>query len=324
MGSKKQSKINIYIALIIRFYKMLKGESFWHLPQKLGTLYVTGKLEGYFNDLRHKAAHPGPFDSDCIPMISVCTDKIAYFPIAIMQYALGNWDLFLESKSQNTTFKEAFLKCANWACSNQDEKGGWVTWPQINVNCAVPYSAMAQGESISVLVRAYKLTQDSKYLDAAIKAVNLMNTPVESGGVCIKEEHGIILEEFPYLKPNSVLNGWVFGLWGLYDLSLAAKCELAEDLLLQTLESLKNHLKDYDGGFWSYYDSKKAIAGEFYHDLHIAQLKALEITFPIIKENAISLRLAFERYQKSKLNRKRAMIQKIKQKIMHPPDSVAR
>ena len=44
------------------------------------------------------------------------------------------------------------------------------------------YSAMAQGEGISVLTRAFSESNDSKYLNAAIKASELTLKPIKNGG----------------------------------------------------------------------------------------------------------------------------------------------
>jgi len=44
--------------------------------------------------------------------------------------------------------------------------------------------------------------------------------------------------------------------------------------------SLKNILKFYKYGLWSYYDIKGTIASAFYHRLHIQMLKWLNIVSP--------------------------------------------
>lgn len=48
------------------------------------------------------------------------------------------------------------------------------------------YSAMAQGQAMSLLVRAYLLTHDAKYLKAAVEAMKLFEISSEQGGVLAK------------------------------------------------------------------------------------------------------------------------------------------
>ena len=48
------------------------------------------------------------------------------------------------------------------------------------------YSAMGQGQAMSLLVRAYLHTKDEKYLTSAVNAMKLFEVPSEKGGVLAK------------------------------------------------------------------------------------------------------------------------------------------
>ena len=71
----------------------------------------------------------------------------------------------------------------------------------------------------------------------------------------------------------------MFILFGLNDLTLVNKNELAIELFQRGVQSLKKLLPYYDLGFWSRYYlfdyPKKYVASFTYHSLHYEQLKSL-------------------------------------------------
>lgn len=73
-----------------------------------------------------------------------------YFPVAIFQYALRCYDLWLIEKDE--VYKNKFIQCTLWTLDKKDEKGRWDNFSHIYKNA--PYGAMAQGEGASVLLRA--------------------------------------------------------------------------------------------------------------------------------------------------------------------------
>ena len=170
---------------------------------------------------------------------------------------------------------------------------------------------MAQGEGASLLLRANKYYNDERYFLAAKKAIDLMLTPLEEGGTSKYAENELFLMEFMDLP--CVLNGWIFALFGLYDLTLVCEEEKYKDALQLTLNTLEKHLSDFDLGYWSKYDMEKMITSPFYHKLHIAQLKALIM----IEPNSVfsEIMVKFEKYQNSWWNRSRAFIKKVWQKV---------
>jgi hypothetical protein len=80
---------------------------------------------------------------------------------------------------------------------------------------------MAQGEGVSLLVRAYVDTGKNSYLQYAKKAVDFMLTDIEEGGTTSYNGNECIFLEYPHRK--AVLNGWIFSWWGLYDYVLITK-----------------------------------------------------------------------------------------------------
>ncbi len=294
--------------------KILAGKSYWHLPQGLGMHYVPGELRGYFNDLSRKTQYPGPIDDHSIPLVVLSNGDKVYFPTTIFHKGLGHWDLWLASDRQDEAHWDGFIKAAQWAVENQDDRGGWAIWSQLDSQCYSPYSAMTQGEGISLLVRAYSITKSSEYMECAGRAFDLMLLPVDEGGVCRNTEQGLILEEIPLESPKTVLNGWIYALFGVIDLSLVDPSQKVKSTLESASEALCRLMPQFDAGYWSYYDTAGTLSSPFYHRLHIAQLQALAGTFAQFPAFASYL-AKFESQLESPVSRLRALVTKFSQKL---------
>jgi len=84
------------------------------------------------------------------------------------------------------------------------------------------------------------------------------------------EGDDLFLEEFPVLPRSSILNGWVFALFGLYDIGLAFNNSCAWSYFYRSLNTLKK--TTYLRGYWSYYVYTSVYWAPFYHHLHVKQL----------------------------------------------------
>ena len=73
--------------------------------------------------------------------------------------------------------------------------------------------ALAQGEGISLLLRAYQATSDIQYLHTAELAYQYLVKPLTEGGVAQIKNTGLFLYEYTH-KPL-VLNGFIFAIWGI-------------------------------------------------------------------------------------------------------------
>ena len=98
---------------------------------------------------------------------------------------------------------------------------------------------------------------------------------VEDGGTTLYINDKIIFQEYVSKYNLSVLNGWIFSIFGLYDFTLVNKEKKYIDILNHTIETMCLELKKYDRKFWSNYDLQNTIASPAYHDLHIMQLRIL-------------------------------------------------
>ncbi len=314
-------KANMIGSLLRRWGAVVLGRSYWHVPQGLGRFFVPGRVEGYYNDLTAKVQWNGPVDEMGLPVNEV-RGKQLYFPTTLFQKALGHWDLWLASTRKDEAHRLAFLNTARWAVETQDKQGGWPVWPLLGLRYASPYSAMTQGEGISVLVRAFLITKEQKFLDAAGRALRPMQKTLDKEGTCWIVPEGFILEEVPTEGYRSVLNGWIFALFGLYDYLLIEDSSEVRNILEGSLSALVALLPSYDAGYWSYYDLSGHLASPFYHRLHIAQLEALSLAFPERREAFDQLRERFLRQEKSVFCRTRAILVKAYQKLWNPPEVI--
>uniref|UniRef100_A0A0M3J7P5 heparosan-N-sulfate-glucuronate 5-epimerase n=1 Tax=Anisakis simplex TaxID=6269 RepID=A0A0M3J7P5_ANISI len=132
-------------------------------------------------------------------------------------------------KQRSSAHMEQFLVVADWFLSNQDDDGGW----SVPVERSIAekslvleagwHSAMAQGHALSVLTRAYAITKELKYLRAAVKGTKLFKINAGEGGVRNDLFGYAWYEEYPTQPGTFVLNGFMYSLIGLYDLSAALK-----------------------------------------------------------------------------------------------------
>lgn len=287
---------------------MLTGKSISHVNQGVGKIYSKSDIKGYYNDLTEKVTKDENFEKMILPIHTSKEGEEVEFSIEIFQYGLGAYDLYLLEKKR--VYLEKFKQAIDWAIKNQLENGAWITFAHRHPEA--PFSAMAQGEGISLLLRGYKEFGEEKYLNSAHKAISFMLLPLEKGGTTLyKENDEIFLKEYTH-KPI-VLNGWIFAIFGLYDYVKITKNERVDFVLKYTLNTLKKNLKYFDNGYWSKYDIENMITSPFYHKLHIAQLEVLfEITNDqIFKEYAIK----WENYRNKWLNRNKAFIVKALQKL---------
>ncbi|SEA08077.1 D-glucuronyl C5-epimerase C-terminus [Eubacterium aggregans] len=301
--------MGISIYNIKKWSKMLTGNSIMHVNQNMGQSFIPGKIEGYFNNLTEKVLK----DQNTLRRqeVPITTDEVAgkvHFPIAIFQYGLGAYDLFLQTKEE--CYLVQFWNCVNWAIANQKNNGSWNNFGFVCPDA--PYSSMCQGEGVSLLARAYIVEKNEFILKAAKKAIDFMLLPVEKGGTAKYIEDDLILLE--YTNKACVLNGWIFSIFGLYDYVLMTGEKKYKELLDKSIQTLESHIEEFDGGYWSMYDSEGIISSPFYHNLHIAQLEALELVF----KNSTFERYKnkFVEYKNNNWNYRKAFIKKVVQKLM--------
>lgn len=207
-----------------------------------------------------------------------------------------------------------FLTAADWFLRHQSEEGNWPISVKRKVLDDVTlspgwHSAMAQGQAMSLLTRAYLYTKDQSYLKAALRATKLFKIKSKDNGVLtVLWNQYPWYEEYPTTPPLLVLNGFIYSLIGLYDLKLTAGSEQgseAAELFDQGMRSLRVMLPLFDAGSGTFYDLRHItmhvepnLARWDYHTLHVSQLYFLSKidSDPVFKTTA----MRWEGYAKGK------------------------
>lgn len=249
---------------------MLTGKSIWHVNQDIGKCFSVDSIKGYYNNMTEKVTKmPELLVNDGLPLLNTGNGEVE-MPVAIFQYGLGAYDLYLQTGEEK--YLKKFNQTVEWTVAHQDEKGRWSTF--FYVYPEHPYGAMAQGEGASLLLRAYTHSGNRVYLDAAQKAIDFMLLPVDKGGTTIYDKDDVVFAEYTHLPV--VMNGWIFAWWGLYDYVQATKDEGAyKEKLDKSVSTLLSYLPRFKSFYWSKYDAAGMMASPFYHNLHIAQMQAM-------------------------------------------------
>lgn len=301
--------MSVNIHKIAKWTNMLRGKSVYHVNQGPGLIYSKDEIKGYYNNLTEKVTRFG-YSDNRIPQTIVDSGETIYFSIAIFQYGLGAYDLYLLSEKKDATMLQKAIACADWAIENQQEDGAWVTFAYETPE--YPYSAMAQGEAISLLLRVYQETKDNKYLEAAKKSKDFMLLSFEEGGPTKYEGDDVYLYECP--KDPLILNGWVFSIWGLMDYCKMVGDPATNDVLDRTLKTLEKRLPVFNLRYWSMYEDGKRICSPFYHKLHIAQLSVMfDLTGKDVYKHFAD---KWQKYQDNWFYRKLAFVKKASQKVI--------
>ena len=295
---------------IKKWTNMLRGKSVYHVNQDEGKYYSKIVVNGYYNNLTDKVILYGNKSPE-VPTTIVDTGEAIYFSIAIFQYGLAAYDLYLASNKKDKSMLDKVIACANWGVDNQMEDGSWITFAYETPD--YPFSAMAQGEGVSLLIRAYNETKDERYMACLKKAMQFMLTPFEEGGPTLYNNDGVFLYECP--KDPLILNGWIFSFWGLWDYCLTFKEDKdAKNIMKRTLDTMVKWLPKFDLPYWSMYEDGKRICSPFYHKLHIAQLNVMyDLTG---REEFKYYAKRWAKFQNNWLYRKLAFVRKAIQKIL--------
>jgi hypothetical protein len=314
----------------LRYYRrifsayLLGGKShltFWHETPQENPHATAKELGEYYMLFAEKADYRGHYDSSGVPQLDYHGHiGLQYNPIAIAQYGLGNYNLYRRSAGPDLDRRREFFVAADWLCAHLEQNPQGLAvwnhhfdWEYRNPLRAPWYSALAQGQGISVLVRAHTESGEARYLDAARRALACFEVSINAGGVAFTDESGDLwFEEYIVSPPTHILNGFIWAAWGVYDYFLATQDASAKELFSRAVRTLLHNLDRYDLGFWSLYEQSGTrlpmVASAFYHQLHIVQLRVMHR----LTGEAAFARVAdrWESYTHSRTNRTRALCYK--------------
>lgn len=293
--------------------------SFWHEIPAVNPNASATVLGEYYMPFTEKADYQGAYDAQGIPQLDYHGHiGLQYNPIAIAQYGLGNYSLW--RRTGDLERKKKFFLIADWLSSHLEQNSHrlrvWnhhFNWEYRDTLKAPWYSGLAQGQGISVLVRAHKESGDQRYLEAARQAFVSFQRPIAEGGVAFTDEFGNLwFEEYIVSPPTHILNGFIWALWGVYDYALATNDASARELFARGVHTLVHNLDRYDLGFWSLYEQSGTrlpmVASHFYHHLHIVQLQIMHRLTGEEKFTEVADR--WQSYTLSRANRTRALCYK--------------
>jgi hypothetical protein len=219
-----------------------------------------------------------------------------YHPVRIAQFGLHSHARFLETGDVRA--RADFMAQARWLASNQVERDGVAGcyvygFPNPHYGAGPGWiSAMAQGEAISLLLRAAAAERSDAYVEAALRAAAPFQCAIAHGGVVFRSPHGdAFLEEVAVLPASHILNGHIFALWGLLELQSLHAATWLNELVSAATATLRARLPLYDAGYWSYYSLLGAPGGFRhaavlkYHAFHIAQLR---VTAALVNDSSFA------------------------------------
>jgi len=234
----------------------------------------------------YRVGHYKHFDGQGIPQEKYRKFGKQYNWSKIASYALYYFNEYTFSGKEK--YRHFFLDIANFLQVKaifKDEMALWLyafPWHGLRANWP---SAIAQGEIISIFVRAFLLTNDESYLDLAYGAYEVLKTDIRNGGVLnhYQNDNGVVLEEFPESGINElshILNGFVFGIIGVYDLFYVAQDRRISLFFEKCVKSLWNHIEKYvvENYKWSLYAypyENENYVTPVYQSLHISLIQSL-------------------------------------------------
>ncbi|MDG1429717.1 MAG: D-glucuronyl C5-epimerase family protein [Crocinitomicaceae bacterium] len=253
----------------------------------VGNVSLERELGKYYQDFTQSLPHFeenyfGDFDNNGLPMVGF-GDNAIYNQIYIIQFGLIAHDLVLSGIELDKNMNRLKLSI-QWLEENEEKVGEKIVWrnhfdnPRYGLESGW-ISGMYQGQAMSLYLRyGQMIGEEEKYTSKAEKVYAFFDVNYENGGVKRFDNNGLLwFEEYPSMDPSFVLNGFVYALFGLFDL-----WRITEDIeVKQTIDSciktLKESLHLYDSGYWSVYDQlKKELATKYYHqNIHIPLMEVL-------------------------------------------------
>ena len=188
-----------------------------HLPVRPGH-----PLDGYYNDFRLIVRDYGGPDENRRALERLAADRQRANPVSIAQLGLGAWQV----RDADPGWLVVVRDVADWLVAEMTDEGLVpYLFPMSHTYTLEPpwTSALAQGETVSLLLRAGRAFGEPAFADAAERAAASL-VDATSPLVATTAE-GPVLQEYPTDPPAHVLNGWIYALFGLYDLGAASADE---------------------------------------------------------------------------------------------------
>ena len=226
----------------------------------------------------------GVHDAYGVRMFKIGT-KLYDHPVAQAQYGIDNLESYLLT-SDVTYLDRAKAQAARLMLRARKVGDAWyIPYPFdftlhgiASERLTAPwYSAMAQGQAMTLFVRLFEVTQNSTYQNAAAGVFasflrsRTMGTPWT---VWVDSVNHLWLEEYPAATPDRTFNGHLFATFGLWDYWRITKDDRAVTLIRGALTTVADNSTAWRRLNWlsKYCLSHPSVQSEKYHLIHINQL----------------------------------------------------
>ncbi|MCW2949719.1 MAG: hypothetical protein JWN41_732 [Thermoleophilia bacterium] len=298
--------------------------------QPIGDLVPGDISSGFHIDLRGVAGSYGPPGEADGWLDLLVHRRERILPVTVLQLGMGAWQRSIDATDPDRAEWELIARrVADWAAVDMDGYGRFAHLQPMPHTYDIPppwYSAMAQGLATSLFVRL------GYFADAERSSRALVDPSLE---MITFTEHGPVLEEYQASPRPHVLNGWMWALYGLYDLANADGADpdiraQAEASWQAGVASLDAQLPEYETQRgWSTYDryphALANIASPFYHRLHISMLRTIARIAPHDEQRAAFEAMAarWELALARPLTRATAVVRKVGFRVLKPRGKAA-
>lgn len=228
-----------------------------------------------------ESGYHGTVDEFGVPCLENQGAPRYYNAITTAQYALANMTAHRRGRPGR---RELARAQAESLLETQEEDGEWAgCWLIRYDNPKYPFlrapwtSALASGNAMSALLRAWEMFGDDRYRSAAEAAYHGLH--VQRAEMRLSEDDGQELwyEEYPADPPMHVLNGHVYCLLGVADYARVSGEEEADSRWRQAAATALARLDEFDLGYWSAYELRwrEPAAVHYQKNIHVPQLRIL-------------------------------------------------
>ena len=220
-------------------------------------------------------------DAAGVPRTWERTSGTNYWPGYIAWYGLVNLGHYLRRRDQMNL--DIFLKQVGWLEHHAVVKDGAAIWPMTFDHLVQPVllrapwvSAHVQGLVISALVRGWRITRNPYLLELLTKSARVFESDVEDNGLRVHVNEHVLYTEVPGYPPPGILDGFMTGLLGLYDLFVETGNSKIGELFTAGVDGLKYMLPTWNyRNKWSWYGSRAYLCPPAYHCLNRLLLATL-------------------------------------------------
>jgi len=200
-----------------------------------------------------------------------------------------NFNETLELWNEKPLKVKNFIALSDWIVQNIKEINGkfhlvysfdWIYKGYPNNLLRAPwYSGLTDAYSLLLLLRAYDVSRDVKYLDAADKLYMSSISLISEGGSLNFLNDKPWIEEYidPKVKEYDrlpyVLNGMIYATYGI--IAYESFRNMENGYSRKLIESIFSNLEKFYNNGWSYYDLIKTSANLKYHRIHKGLLTEL-------------------------------------------------